>query len=214
MIATVHLRDGRPAYVVPLQRTDRARLAAEFEALSEDSRRRRFLSPVTHLSDQMLKHLVDDVDWIDHVALVLCVDPDPADDSDAAVEPIAIARMVRYPTLPDAADLAVTVKDDWQGRGAAGALLPVLLEHRPEGVTHVLTEVNADNPASLAMLSQLGTVTTHDAGAGTLDVDVDLTGAGVVHPEVDVQAPRMHPVLELAERTMLRTRDRVCPWLA
>ena len=33
------------------------------------------------------------------------------------------ARIVRYEDAPDAADLAVTVKDDWQGRGVATVLL-------------------------------------------------------------------------------------------
>lgn len=207
MIEEVALADGTPAWVLPLQRTDKQRLAEEYEKLSPSSQRRRFLSPVTKLSPQMLAHLVDDVDWIDHVAFVLAVDG--AD----AMEPIAIARMVRYPSLRDAADLAVTVKDGWQGRGAATAVLPVLLRHRPEGVTHIITEVSGDNPASLAMLKRLGPTTVHDASQGVLDVDVDLTGAGELHPEADDSRRRLHPVLERAEHTLLRTRDLVCPWM-
>ena len=42
--------DGTDAIVVPLLRTDRATLAAEFETLSPESQRRRFLAPVHHLS--------------------------------------------------------------------------------------------------------------------------------------------------------------------
>ncbi|TGN64844.1 hypothetical protein EXE59_13400 [Nocardioides eburneiflavus] len=72
MIEQVTLRDGTDAFVVPLERTDRAQLVAEFEHLSPESQRRRFLAPVHHLSDAMLDHLVDHVDGIDHVALVLC----------------------------------------------------------------------------------------------------------------------------------------------
>lgn len=207
MIEEVQLTDGTPAWVAPLQRGDKERLAEEFRKLSPESRRLRFLTPITHLSDQMLTHLVDDVDWIDHIAFVLLVG------SEEDPEPIAIARMVRYPTVPDAADLAVTVKDDWQGRGAASALLPVVMKHRPEGVTHLLTEVSADNPASLAMLARLGPVTTHDAGFGVYDVDVDLTGDGEVHPEADPSAERLHPVLAEAERLYFRTRDAMCSWL-
>lgn len=211
MIEEVALRDGTPAWVFPLRRTDRAQLAEEFAKLSPDSRRRRFLSPVTHLSDQMLTRLVDDVDWIDHVALVLYVSG--SGDHDDRLEPIAIARMVRYPTVRDAADLAVTVKDSWQGRGAATALLPVLMRNRPDGVTHIITEVAADNPASLAMLRRLGPCTVHDAGLGVHDVDVDLSGAGEVHAGSDPGAERLHPVLWRADRAFTRSRDRVCPWL-
>jgi GNAT superfamily N-acetyltransferase len=128
MIEQVTLRDGTDAFVVPLERTDRAQLAAEFETLSPESRRRRFLAPVRHLSDAMLEHLVDDVDGIDHVALVLCAETTPD-----VYDPVALARIVRYADVTDAADLAVTVKDEWQGRGVASALLDVLVRARPAG---------------------------------------------------------------------------------
>ena len=39
------------------------------EQVRSESRRRRFLAPMAHLSDTMLEHLVDDVDGIDHVVL-------------------------------------------------------------------------------------------------------------------------------------------------
>jgi hypothetical protein len=48
MIEQVRLRDGTDAFVVPLERTDRAALVAEFETLGPESRRRRFLAPVIH----------------------------------------------------------------------------------------------------------------------------------------------------------------------
>ncbi|UAL30233.1 GNAT family N-acetyltransferase [Nocardioides rotundus] len=208
MADQVWLPDGTEAWVLPLLHSDRERFVEEFEALSPDSRRRRFLSPVVHLSDALLQSLVDDVDGIDHVALVLFAATD-ADD----FEPVAIGRMVRYPDLPDAADIAVTVKDSWQGRGVASALLPVLLERRPAGVTHVLTEVAADNPASLAMLHKLGPVTRTPTGHGGYDVEVDLVGAGPRHPSAERVGHRLHPVLEEPWRLLLRQRDRVCPWL-
>ena len=130
MIEQVTLRDGTDAFVVPLERTDRAALVAEFETLSPESQRRRFLAPVRHLSDAMLDHLVDDVDGVDHIALVLCVETSPD-----VYDPVALARMVRYADVTDAADLAVTVKDEWQGRGVATVLLEVLMRRRPRAWT-------------------------------------------------------------------------------
>ena len=100
-----------PCWVWPLLPTDREALVREFETLSPESRRRRFLGPVVHLSEAMLKHLVDEVDGVDHVALILMVEV--GDD----LEPAGIARCVRYADQPEAADVAVTVKDDWQGHG-------------------------------------------------------------------------------------------------
>lgn len=133
MIEQVRLRDGTEAFVLPLQRTDKATLAAEFENLAPESRRRRFLTPVMHLSEAMLEHLVDDVDdvdGIDHVALVLCVETGPD-----VYDPVALARMVRYCDDPSTADVAVTVKDAWQGRGVATALLELLVRERPSTTT-------------------------------------------------------------------------------
>ncbi|MCD6639267.1 MAG: GNAT family N-acetyltransferase [Nocardioides sp.] len=207
-IDEVILKDGTPGMVWPLLPTDRARLAEEFEKLSPETRRHRFLAPVVHLSDAMLKQLVDDVDGIDHVALVLV-----AEVEEDVYDPVGIARMVRYPETPDAADLAVTVRDAWQGRGVATALLDVLARRRPEGVTHVITEVACDNPASLAMLRRLGPTQTKDNGFGAYDVIVDLDGNGP-HPEADEATTRLHSALAGPRRADLRMRDLVCSWFA
>lgn len=226
MIEQVRLRDGTDAFVLSLLRTDKATLAAEFETLAPESRRRRFLAPVMHLSDTMLEHLVDDVDGIDHVALVLCVETSPD-----VYDPVALARMVRYDDVPDAADLAVTVKDAWQGRGVASALLEVLMRERPVGVDRIVTEVFNDNRASLLMLCRLGHATVEDLGSGVSEVVVDLapleTSASPpqrvdTHPDtkVSVLAPASvvekwtPPLRDRARRHALRTRDEVCPWFS
>lgn len=206
MIQQVRLRDGTDGFVLPLQRTDRATLAAEFETLAPESRRRRFLSPVMHLSDAMLEHLVDDVDGIDHVALVLCVETSPD-----VYDPVALARMVRYDDQPDAADLAVTVKDAWQGRGVATALLEVLVRARPVGVERIVTEVLHDNQASLLMLRRLGRLTVDDLGSGISEVVVELGQPEVTTPPAP-REERTRPLRDAARRHALRTRDQVCPW--
>ena len=205
MAERLALRDGTPCWAWPLIPTDRASLAREFESLSPESRRRRFLSPVVRLNEAMLRHLVDEVDGIDHVALVLMVEV--GDD----LEPVGIARCVRYPDQPDAADLAVTIKDEWQGRGAATVLLTALMAQRPEGVSHILTEVAADNPASLAMLRRLGPTRVYETGLGILDVEVDLVPTGhSIAPEEP--GDRLHQVLATPGREQLRGRDLVCGW--
>jgi hypothetical protein len=209
MAEQVRLRDGTAAWVLSLLPGDRDRLVEEFEQLSPESRRQRFLSPVSHLSESMLQHLVDEVDGVDHVALVLA-----AETSDGVFEPVGIGRMVRYGDLPKAADLAVTVRDDWHGRGVATALLGVLMGQRPAGVTHVLTEVASDNPASLAMLRRLGPTRVHDTGLGVYDVEVDLTGRGEPLAGTEDDGDRLHPALAAGWRPTLRSRDRICSWFS
>jgi RimJ/RimL family protein N-acetyltransferase len=165
----VRLRDGTNAVIRPLLPTDREVLREQYEYLSPESRFHRFLAGVPHLTETMLERLVDDVDGIDHVALVLLGLPE--DDGEV---PAGIARIVRYQDRLDTADVAVTVTDEWQGRGVASALLEALIRRRPEGIRQILTRVAVDNPASLALLRRLGDLTVRPAGDGCLDVVIDL----------------------------------------
>jgi RimJ/RimL family protein N-acetyltransferase len=170
-LTLVHLRDGTEAFVVPLVPANREALEHEYEQLSPETQFGRFLAPVPKLSDSMLDQLVDAVDGVDHVALVLLILTE-----DGIEQPLGLARMIRYRDDPAAADLAVTVVDDWQGRGVATALLEVLMRQRPEGVERIDTFINADNAASLAMLRRLGDVQLSEPEAGTQRVVVELTG--------------------------------------
>jgi len=170
VIAEARLPEGRRALICPVLPIDRDALRAAYADLSPQSRQRRFLSSVPQLTEAMLDHLVDDVDGVDHVALALLV----LDEDDVGT-PVGVARMIRYRDRPSEADVAVTVLDDWQGRGVATALLPELLRERPAGVTRIVTTVAADNVASLAMLRSLGPTTVTPAGIDRLDVVVDLT---------------------------------------
>lgn len=169
VITEARLAEGTQALIWPLLPGDRKALQDGYESLSMESRNHRFLSGSPHLTEAMLDHLVDDVDGIDHVALALV-----AMDEQHVGVPVGVARMIRYRDRPTEADLAVTVLDDWQGRGVATALLAELVRERPAGVVRIVTTVAADNTASLSMLRRLGETTTKPAGIDRLDVVVEL----------------------------------------
>ena len=183
MATELRLRDGSAAMTWALLPTDREGLRAEYEHLSPESQRHRFLTPMPHLTDALLDSLVDDVDGVDHVALVLFVI-----DEDHVGQPAGVGRMIRYPDDPAAADVAVTVADAYQGRGVASALLAELLRQRPAGVERLETEVAADNPASLAMLRRLGPSTVTRDGGNLLRVTVELPPPEAEGPGPDAQA--------------------------
>lgn len=171
LVATeVQLRDGRRALTWRLLPGDREAVREGYEALSPDSQFHRFLAPVPHLTEGMLDRLVRDVDGVDHVALVLFIM-----NGDEGV-PAGIGRVIRYEDDPTAADVAVTVTEESRGRGVATALLAELMRERPVGIERIVTEVAADNPASMAMLRQLGPVTVTSNGGNTLHVIVELPG--------------------------------------
>ena len=66
-----------------------------------------------------------------------------------------MGRLRRFTSDPDVADLAVTVADEWHGRGA-GAVLAGEVLARAGNVREIQTVVSQDNPASLRMLARLG----------------------------------------------------------
>lgn len=176
-LTPVRLRDGTEAVVVPLLPANREALQQEYEHLSAETRFGRFLTAVPELTDTMLDQLVDDVDGVDHVALVLLVLTE-----DGTELPVGLTRIIRYPDDPTAADVAVTVVDEWQGRGVATALLEVLMRRRPQGVERIVTVINAGNAPALALLRRLGEVEVSAAESGTRHVVVELPGCGETEP--------------------------------
>jgi ribosomal protein S18 acetylase RimI-like enzyme len=172
MATELELRDGTRAMTWSLLKEDRQSLADAYAQLRPDSQYHRFLSAVPRLTEPMLQRLVDDVDGIDHVALVMFVF-----DEDHVANGAAIGRMIRYDDDPETADLAVTVEERYRGRGVASCLVEQLSRQRPKGVKRILTEVAADNAASIAMLRRLGPTTLTPVGGNVLEARVELAPA-------------------------------------
>jgi len=172
VITEARLSDGTHALIWELLPGDREALRTGYEQLSEETRFHRFLTGVPHLTPALLDHLVDEVDGIDHIALVLVVL-----DEDGVGVPVGVARIIRYPDRPTDADLAVTILDQWQGRGAATALVDELIRRRPTGVTRIATTIAADNDASLALLRRLGPTTLTESESPRLDLVIELDAA-------------------------------------
>ncbi len=163
------LRDGTPALIWPLLPTDAETLREGFGRLSRDSRRHRFLAALGELDDPMIARLVDSADGVHHIALLLIVLPPQGQEG-----PAGVAHLRQDPDDPTTADVAVTVVDDWQGRGVGSALVSVLMDRRPAEVTRISAVVQADNRASLALLARAGRVSYGLPERGVLDVTVEL----------------------------------------
>jgi len=147
-LSPLELRDGRMVHIRPLERTDRAALAAAIARLSDESRYLRFATAKPMVSARELDYLVD-VDHHDREAL-LAIDPVTGDT-------IAVVHYVQVSGEPGAVEVAITVADEWQGRGLGAALLAALLRRAgDEGHAVALASVLAINTRSIAMLRRAG----------------------------------------------------------
>jgi GNAT superfamily N-acetyltransferase len=164
-----HLRlvDGTDILLRPIRPGDGNLLAAGFDRLSARSRYRRFLAPMPVLTDSMLAFLTS-VDGFNHRAWGAVIDEQagPAGPpSGARLSPAGVVRWVRTRREPVVADFAVTVIDDYQGRGLGGLLLDVaVLDAFACGVEHFEGLVLGENIASRRMLARGGATLQPDGG--------------------------------------------------
>ena len=162
------LRDGSTVLIRQVRGTDAPLLADGFARLSARSRQLRFLGPKKMLSAAELRYLTD-VDHHDHEALGAL---SPADGWG-----VGIARYIRDADDPRAAEIAVTIADDWQGRGLGTELLARLSDRaRQAGIGRFTATVSADNVAMPRLLWKMGAELTARS-RGTVDYEVALEPA-------------------------------------
>lgn len=162
----VTLRDGSDILIRPIEPSDKEQLIQGFERLSPESRYRRFLTPMARLSPRLLRYLTE-VDHHDHEALV-------AESADGG-EPVGVARYIRLADEPEAAEVAVAVVDDWQGKGAGTALVRRLAARAvEEGVERFSATCLAGNEDVLDLLEGLAASRVTEMEGGLMEIEVAL----------------------------------------
>ena len=184
------LRDGTGLSVRPLRSSDRGLVAAGFDSLSDESRYRRFMTPTSRITERQLDYFTR-IDQIDHFAWGV-LGPLPEE------RPVATARYVRLKQTPSIAELAVTVIDEFQGRGVGGFLVSAtaLAAHR-NGIDLLKAHLLTDNHRMLSVLERVGGVIEETDGP-TLVVDVATEAAALVLDDVERQ-----PLMRLIEAAPL-----------
>ncbi|HSM00904.1 MAG TPA: N-acetyltransferase [Acidimicrobiia bacterium] len=163
---TVALSDGSKVLIRPIRADDKAALTKGLERLSPESRYRRFLRPVTSLSDRELKYLTE-IDYTNHFAWVAVSPDDPTDGW-------GVARYVRDPKDPEVAEAAVAVVDDKQHQGIGAVLLQFLTASAIANGIHTFRGwVLGDNVEILRPLKRIGA--TRKPDHGVLRIEVELT---------------------------------------
>lgn len=114
---TAALRDGSQVELRMLRPSDKDLLKAGFERLSDEGRYMRFFAPMVRLSERDLRYFTE-LDGENHFALGALSDRG---------EGLGVARFVRLTDEPDAAEFALAIIDDAQGRGLGTLLMQRLL---------------------------------------------------------------------------------------
>jgi RimJ/RimL family protein N-acetyltransferase len=120
---------------------DKERLAEAFASLSPESQYKRFLTSKPRLTASDLRYLTE-LDGFDHVAVLAVL----ADDPNAI---LGVGRFVRLTDLPDTAEVAVVVGDEFQGQGLGRELGRRLAdEARARSVKRFTATLLGDNVAA------------------------------------------------------------------
>ena len=157
--------DGVQLSVRPIQAGDKAALVEAFQHLSQQSAYRRFLAPVKRLTETELAYLTE-LDHEAHEALIALTETG---------ELVGVARYVRDPDDPKRAEVAVTVRDEWQGRGVGTALLGLLARRAvANGVERFTGVCLAENREMLQLFDELDPDNRHRSDGNVTEVEVTL----------------------------------------
>jgi acetyltransferase len=144
-------RSGLVLSVRSATEQDEPALVAFFDRVSPEDRRFRFLAASQHVSHEQLDPLIH----ADHFRSESFVAFDPA-----SGELVASALLASDNAL-DTAEIAVSIREDYKGRGVGWALLDMLgreAEHR--GVRQVIAIESRDNHAAIDLEREKGFIPT------------------------------------------------------
>lgn len=203
---SVRLSDGYRVHLRLIRPSDKEMLREGFERLSPESRYARFMAPKPHLTDRELTYLTE-VDQVDHFAIGAMRRRIVGND-----EGVGSARFVRMLDATDVAEPAVTVLDDYQGKGLGSILLQRLIEAAWErDVRWFRTELLAENTASRRLIESLSPEVRFQQGGDGAMVAI----LPVPEPDRTPTAPgffdstAVHKLLNYVARAKVSVRPRV-----
>ena len=170
------LRDGTPIVLRLLLPTDKALLRAGFEKLSAESRYARFFAPKHSLTDEELRYLCE-IDHENHFAIGAVTEDGKTG--------LGIARFIRV--SPEAAEAAIAVADEMQGRGLGRLLfLRLCAAARERGITTFNCEVLGTNTGMKRLLDAIGAERQVAVTQGVMTFDLEVPD---VSPTESIAAP-------------------------
>ena len=167
------LRDGTRVRLRPIRPQDKSVLAESMKRLSPESRYRRFFSPIDTLTPGLLT-LLTEIDYVNHFAWVALATDEIGEHA------VGVGRYIRLADSPTSAEIAVTIRDDYQGRGLGTLLYEMLgLVAHEQGITEFMAFVLPENSPMRHLLRGEGMELHFSSGDGVL------RGSGPVRSQRD-----------------------------
>jgi len=143
------VKDGRRVFIRPIKPADQELLLDLFQRLSDHSIQMRFLGHLPGLSPELLDYLTI-VNYVSDFAIVAMVVEKKEDHI------IAVCRY-HSDSQTNSTELAVAVRDDWQGMGLGKEMVRRLLTiARDNGIRRIEAVVDPSNAAFRKLLNALG----------------------------------------------------------
>jgi acyl-CoA hydrolase/ribosomal protein S18 acetylase RimI-like enzyme len=140
------LKDGRRLHIRPIEPSDGDMLRDLFYALSPETVMHRFMHALKRLPPAQIRQFVT-LDYAEQLALVAIEHEDAPERETERI--IAVARYAVDPAT-GAAEVAFTVREDWQGQGLGRHLFRELIRiGREQGICRFTADVMADNRAMI-----------------------------------------------------------------
>jgi RimJ/RimL family protein N-acetyltransferase len=169
--ATETLRNGQIVTVRAIRPEDKKIFIEEFPEVDQHSLYLRFFETKNAISDAELKYFTE-VDFINHVALVVVVDLDGKD------KIIGSGRYFAYdrPNKVRTAEVSFLVLDRYQGQGIATMIIKhLMMIARDRGIDQFEAEVLIENAKMLAVFSHTGLPMTRSRDGDVFHVTMALS---------------------------------------
>ncbi len=164
---TVVLRDRTTVGLRPVRPDDAPMMDDLFDHLTPDDIHTRFFSTLRTLPPALRARLTQ-IDYDREMALVAI-----ADDSGGSCL-VGMVHLLADPDF-DAAEFAVMVRSDWQGRGVGQALMQAIVDYaRGRGLRRIVGVVLNENGRMLSLARRLGFTTGRGHDPGTTEVTLEL----------------------------------------
>lgn len=163
-------RGGR-VVLRPIRASDVDDLRQGFERLSDRSRYLRFFTPLQKLPADWATRLTN----LDHRTHRAWVAYDPDGDAPPPGLGVGVARLVELPDDPTSAEAAISVTDDYQGRGIGRLLLEIVTgTATAAGYTTLVTNVLRENSRMLDLVDRMGGTKRRVGDGASVRIEIPL----------------------------------------